>query len=315
MKTDILENRIFRYLLGDLPEEEQFALEQEFLADDEKFDQVCAAETELVDRYLRNRLASPEKHLFEKNYLASPVHRERLAFAKTLVHAVDSDTRRTDTFGIKPSAPRSSLLSATWRFRWALAAAVLLFAASSIWLFAENRRLREQINQPSREAEFAQRIQDLENELRAQREQSDELAAELAALREAQPPTVVPPAQPGQAEQRSIVSFLLSPVLMRGGSEPQELTIPKETNAVLLKMSIDDANGRSFQATLRTVEGAQIWSRSAIKPRAQQNGSTIAVSIPASKIPSSDYILTLSAINKANELEEINRYFFRVIKH
>ena len=318
MKTDILENRIFRYLLGDLSEEEQFALEQEFLADDEMFEQVCAAESELIDRYVRNRLASPEKHLFEKNYLASPVHRERLAFARTLVQAADSDTEsKKDDFGIEPSAPWLSSLSASWRasgFRWALAAIVLLFAASSIWLLAENRRLREQMNQPSREAEFAQRIQDLETELRAQREQNDELAAELATLREEQPPTIGAPPQPDQVEQRSVVSFLLSPVLMRSGGDPQELTIPKETNAVLLKMNVEDANGRSFQATLRTVGGAQVWSRSAIKPLAQQTGSTITVSIPANKIPSSDYILTLSAINKANALEEINRYFFRVIK-
>lgn len=102
---------------------------------------------------------------------------------------------------------------------------------------------------------------------------------------------------------------------MRDSSEPEQLRIPKEINAVLLKMKVQEPDGRSFQASLRTVEGAQIRVGGAIKARAKQkNGFTVSVSIPANKIPTGDYILTLSARNKANESEEINRYFFRVIK-
>lgn len=84
METDALEERIHRYLLGDLPEEEQSALEQVFLDDGEVFEQVWAAENDLVDRYVRGKLTPAEKHLFEENYLASPAHCERLAFAKKL---------------------------------------------------------------------------------------------------------------------------------------------------------------------------------------------------------------------------------------
>jgi hypothetical protein len=196
-----------------------------------------------------------------------------------------------------------------------MAAAVLLLAAGSIWLFAENIRLREQIHQPSREAAYEQRIQELEKELSAQRQQRDDLAAELAALREEQSPMVGLQTQPDQGERRSVVSVLLSPLLMRSGGEPQELRIPKEADAVLLKMNVEELDGRNFQATLRRVEGRQIWSRSAIKARSQsKHSSTVSVSIPADKMPTGDYILTLSTINKANELQEVNRYFFRVIK-
>ncbi|HET8677807.1 MAG TPA: hypothetical protein VFO63_18550 [Blastocatellia bacterium] len=94
METDALEERIHRYLLGDLPEEEQSALEQVFLDDGEVFEQVWAAENDLVDRYVRGKLTPAEKHLFEENYLASPAHRERLAFAKKLVQAADSGAEK-----------------------------------------------------------------------------------------------------------------------------------------------------------------------------------------------------------------------------
>lgn len=94
METDALEERIHRYLLGDLPEEEQSALEQVFLDDGEVFEQVWAAENDLVDRYVRGKLTPAEKHLFEENYLASPAHCERLAFAKKLVQAADSGAEK-----------------------------------------------------------------------------------------------------------------------------------------------------------------------------------------------------------------------------
>ncbi len=41
MKIDQSENLIWRYLLGELAEAEQTALEQELLIDRGKFDQVC----------------------------------------------------------------------------------------------------------------------------------------------------------------------------------------------------------------------------------------------------------------------------------
>lgn len=316
MKTETPERRIYRYLLGDLPEEEQFALEQESLADAELFEQVWAAENELIDRYVRGKLTVADKQLFETHYLASPVHRERLAFARSLIQAADSTTQID--FRTEPSANWWISPSAAWKsreFRWALATAVLLFAASSLWLFVENRRLREQVDQASHERVFDQRIQELEKELETQREQRDELAAELAALKEAESQTVEPRTQLNPAQQRSVVSFLLSPVLMRAGGKPQELKIPPEITVALLKMNVQEPGARTFQASLRTVEGREIWSRSALKSRQQEkDGVTISVSIPATKLPTNDYILTLSTINKANELEELNRYFFRVTK-
>jgi hypothetical protein len=317
MKTDVLQQKIYRYLLSDLPQEEQSVLEQEFLVDGDLFEQVWAVENELIDGYVRGKLTAAEKDLFERNYLASTIHRERLAFAKNLVRAADSAVEKEKP-GTEPAVNRWNSFFAGWnsnRFRWAMAAAVLLFAASSVWLLAENRRLRAQVSQARPEVAAQQRIKELEKELETQREQRNELAAQLAALGEEPKPTIGPQSPPNQVEQRSVVSFLLSPLLMRGGAEPQELSIPNETTAVLLKMRVEKPDGHSFQASLRTVDGGQIWSKSGIKARSQdKSGLTVSLSIPANKIPPSDYVLTLSATNKANELEEVNRYFFRVIK-
>ena len=318
MKTQVLQERIYRYLLSDLPEEEQSVLEQEFLADGSLFEQVWEAENQLIDNYVRGQLTSVEKDLFERNYLASPVHRQRLAFAENFVRAADSVTAPVtpDIETARSTNRRNSLLPGrnSNRLRWAMAAAVLLFAASSIWLFAETRRLREQLNQARHDVASEQRIKELEKELEAQRKQRDELAAELAAAREEQLPPTGRDTQPNQSEQPSVLSFLLSPVLMRSGGEPQELKVSKDINAILLKMRVQESDGRLFQVRLRRVDGAQIWSTSSIRARTQEKDLVVSVNIPADRIANGDYILTLSATKSANDLEEINRYFFRVIK-
>lgn len=304
-----------------LPETEQLAFEQGYFSDDEAFEQVSEIENQMVDRYVRGRLTSAEKDLFEQNYLASSLHRDRVAFAKTLVEAADSTADRDEAHTRTDAAISwwSSFLDSfrgnTWR--WATVAAMLLLAVASVGLLSERARLHNQISQINDEsASEKQRAQELEKEMAAEREQSDKLAAEIQRLQEeSRNAEGLSQAPPAQNEARSVISFLLSPILLRSGGEAQQLIISKETDVVLLQMKIQEPDAPVFQADLRTVEGAKIWSRASIKARAQtRNSSLVSVSIPASKLAAGDYILTLSAAHGANETEEVNRYFFRVVK-
>src|SRR5688500_7023160 len=55
------ENRIAEYLLGQLPAAEAERLEQEFLSDDSRYEEVLAVEDELLLEYARGRLALPDR--------------------------------------------------------------------------------------------------------------------------------------------------------------------------------------------------------------------------------------------------------------
>jgi len=309
MTTESLENRIQRYLLGDLTEPEQFALEQRILGDGEAFEQVEAIENDLIDSYVRARLTASQRGLFEKNYLSSAAHRERVAFARNLVRAADENNGSVAATGRSPG-------STFWtnRLSWAWAAAAVLIVAGGVWMYAENRQLREQLDRLNQQTSAAQqRSQELEHELSAEGEHMDSLAAELDHLREEQPPTVVP--QRDQSAQPSVPSFVLSPLLMRSGGEPQLVKIGKDTQAVLLTMSVPEPAERKFQIALRTVEGTQVWQRSSVSAHKQQKGtSAVSISIPTAKLAAGDYVLTLSAGTTSGSLDEINRYFFRVSK-
>src|SRR5215475_10421585 len=163
-RTTEQDERMTRYLLGDLPESEEATVEQEYFADPEKFEEVWAAENELVDRYARGRLSRGERELFERNYLQSPKHRERVEVSRKLLEAAD---RQVDERGrvIVPAPGRlMEIFKAliTPRFL-APATAFLLLSSFLSWMMIERSRLNEELgktqaqlsDQQAREREIA----------------------------------------------------------------------------------------------------------------------------------------------------------------
>ncbi len=317
MKPDSEEKRIYAYLLGDLPEAEALRLEQEFFADGEKFEQVWEIENRLVDTYVRGQLALNDQNLFEKNYLVSPVHRERVAFARTLIEVADTGVKEEQakpTRQASPSRWRSFLASFKGNsWRWAMAAALLLLATGSMWLLSERARLREQVNQLQQQrASELQRAETFERQMLSEREQNDKLAAEVERLQEEVQNTEKPAPPLPQNDRPAIAAFFLSPkMLMRSGGEPQPLKLAKQAEVVLLRMTVEAPAIQNFQINVRTVEGTAVWSKTSIKARPQtDNSSSISISIPANRLATGDYILTLSS----GDGQEINRYFLRIIR-
>jgi hypothetical protein len=89
MKIDQSENLIRRYLLSELAEADQTALEQELLSDRGKFDQVWAVENELIDNYVRGEMSGPDRERFELHYLVSPLHCERVVIVWSFLADID----------------------------------------------------------------------------------------------------------------------------------------------------------------------------------------------------------------------------------
>jgi len=83
------EQIIQRYLLGELTEVEQEALEQRYFNDRLLFEQMVQAENALVDRYARGLLSPEVRDRFESYYLAHPKRRERARFAEALAAKLD----------------------------------------------------------------------------------------------------------------------------------------------------------------------------------------------------------------------------------
>ena len=68
MPESVNEERIFRYLLDDLTDEERREIEERYFKDDEYFDLLCAVEDDLIAAYLDERLLDRDRRRFEELY-------------------------------------------------------------------------------------------------------------------------------------------------------------------------------------------------------------------------------------------------------
>jgi len=318
MKRDQQENLFQRYLLGELSEADQTALEQELLAERSKFDQVWAIENKLIDSYVRGEMSRADRQGFESHYLASPLHRKRVAIAESFLKSIDQtgegngEVRETD-----PGVPwRRRLLDSR---RWpqpviggALVMALLL-AFGLVWVLIERTRWTERIAKiqndaetertslKQREQELASRNQELEKEIADERQRRERLKVELEQLRREQ-----------QSAIPAVPSFLLSSATTRKDNTPSPPTIPLSIGKVRLLIKLDGDDYANYQLRLQTAEGQEILRRHTGKIRSGKDRAFVTLTVPSGKLKRGDYVLILFGQTAGGRSEEIDRYFFQV---
>src|SRR5882672_367412 len=317
MKIDQSENLIRRYLLGELAEADRAALEQELLIDRGKFDQVWAIENELVDSYVRSEMSRADRKRFEAHYLASPLHRERVAIAESFLADIDQAVGETavevrEKEPVVPWRRRFPLHSPLSVFGVVLVMALLL-TFSMIWSYIERVRLAGQIANVQKEAqaeraflrqrerELASRNQEYEKEIADVSQRNEQLRAELEQLRRRQ-----------QATAPTVLSFLLTPASVRGEKSLPLPTIPLSTGKARLLMELEDSDYANYQVILQTVEGREILRRRTGKVRFGKDRAFATLPVKAGELSKGDHILILFGQTADGKREEIDRYFFRV---
>jgi anti-sigma factor RsiW len=158
------EKLMIRYLLGDVPEDEQIRIEERFFTDDEYFEQLLALEDDLIDDYVNGELTDREREQFEEYFLASPTRRQRVEFAKTFMRAGSlpalAEIAMPGEARPEP-VPWWRTVMVFWRAqslprRFALAASVVLVLGGS-WLIVDTMRLRNHVEQLQAERRESQR--------------------------------------------------------------------------------------------------------------------------------------------------------------
>jgi hypothetical protein len=130
------ENALRRYLLGDLPEVEQDALEELLMTNDETFRQLLIAEDELVDDFCDGELNDPERHLFLTRFLITDERRYQLRFGAALRNYVSASGGTGKVAAAVLSARVWWRLFAARPIAWRLAAAVLTASVvGGLWMF------------------------------------------------------------------------------------------------------------------------------------------------------------------------------------
>ncbi len=167
-----------------------------------------------------------------------------------------------------------------WAPSWLPAAAAVVFALAAGALGMRSLRVED-----ARRAERA-----------AATEREQALARQLEEARRPAPPATHPPAIVLRAQGTRAAGETQEVARPSG---PLVLTVPLPTGPTLA----------SYQAVLRTVEGALAWEDAGLQPE----GATVRTTIPAAALPPGDYILTLSGRRRTGPAAELADFYFRVV--
>jgi hypothetical protein len=314
-----LDSTMMRYLLGDLPEAEKAALEENYFNDPQVFEQVVQVENQLLDAYVRGQLTQSIRNRLEAHYLADPGRRERLKFARTFVGTLDQ-VNSSGLVAVSTTAEQSwwhSLIPSWPARQWAMAsfvaAASLLILFGFFWLLSTNRRLRRELQaaEAQRSSEI-QRKNELAQQIIDEQKRADQLATELERVRTQAKPQETPasPAAP------AVVSLILTVGGFRGSDSgaPPKLVIPAGTKQARLQLNLREPNYRSYQVVVQSVGGVEVLNRQGLQPRATSSGNALVLMVNTSQLVSGDYVLTLRG-RADGELDDLSKSLFRVEKN
>jgi anti-sigma-K factor RskA len=290
-----------RYVLGALTAEERAGIEDEYFERADVLGRVCAAEEDLIDDYLSDRLASDEHERFERYYLAVPGHRTRVAVARELRTAAASSASALSA----ESSEHHDRVTSWWEAirAWpslgqaALVAALLLLVAGGVWMLRERSEPTTiSVRTPPPSVSPTTSPEPRPPDLR-----------EPAAP---SPPDAPPPARATPV----VLALSLSPIHVRGADEPARLTIPKGTDIVRLDLQGEPGQPRleRGRAIVRTVAGHEVWRGRATGVAVAQRSALVRIDIPAARLRPNDYIVELLDADVSVREAERYRYFFRV---
>ena len=307
-----------RYLLGQLPEQEQSAVEQQYFNNDGYFEHVLVIEDELIDKYLQGSLSERSRQLFEQNFLVSGRRREKLQLAQALMEAVGAT--KVKSAGNRQSvsvwsASRTFFGSQFRLIRLAMPVAAMVLAVGVSWLAVESLRLQKRIEGVYAEkTALLRREQELQKQTAEQQARADHLAQELQQEQE----------QQGKLKQQlanvqkpwsPAFSFVLTPGMVRETGHTPRLAIPKDAELVRFELYVPGQDTyRSFRAALQTVEGHEVWSHSQLLlTRATSGEAVVPLLVPRPVLRQGDYLLMLEGKTARGDFEKLPSYFFSVV--
>jgi len=326
------DQEIVEYLLGTLPAEQAERYDELSVANEEFATVLSACEKDLVDAYVAGELSGSTLQRFESYYLASPLRRKKIEFARALKQWAEATAgvqspaveRIENTEKLQP-AGRASVFRRLFEQRpawqWSMAVIVLALLLFGGWLVFDNGRLRRQAAQTqARRDELLQREQQLQKELDGQRTANAAKEQELAALRAERErlDQELKKAQQGSVNSRpgeqTVVALVLPPPL-RGAGQIRTVSIAAETKLVAVTLQLEAADYPAYRVSLLDPSTQRnLWQSGSLKPISQGQRASLVVSLPATLLKPQNYLLRVSGVQATGESEIISDYPFKTVK-
>ncbi len=287
-KNSVTKNLIRNYLLGDLAKEDLQMVEQRIMTDRAWFELLGPYEDELIEDYLDRNLSRHEQERFESYFLSTPQRQERLRFARALNrYAIEQALHATEPEDGQMFFSRSARRPAVFprpqqTYRRLPLAGAMLAAVIGLALLVISR------------------IIPFHNPATLSALLSDHPANQMQASvtpSEVQNPVELEPGQYREVGQVAVI----------------ELT--SRATEGLLKLRLTEIQGEVFQPVLQTAEGTEIATLDQLKARSLPDGRVVLVRFPAGRISGNvTYRLQLNAVDQQGHLEEVGRYYFKIVR-
>lgn len=294
-----------RYLLGLMDEDEELSFEERCFSDDASTEYLDAARDELIDRYVKGELSDSERESFNNYFLSSPYHRQKLAFAQSMMKAMTSPPKSAQ----KVYLPKESgwwktqveWIKADRRTVIGVSAAALLIIIGSILYW-------QSLNGSTPPKKIIAENNNTEVPLSNRNAVSPTPPVQANSHQQIEPPPSPSP-DSTQKPQSAVVAFSLSPGL-KSVEENRPLVIPGRAELIRFRVPRLAGNYSDYRATIRTVGGNEIWSGSLSTEVVKRN--TVVIEVPAQIFSNDDYTLTISGRSNQDRYEDISGYYFRV---
>ena len=275
------EGLLVRYLLGQLSETEEVQVEDRAFADADYLRALEAAETDLIDAWVRDELSQTERRAFERRFLTSPDRRKKVEFARALA-VVRSESARPERPAPLPAVV-SMIRGWSPALRLAAAFALLICVAGPSWLIVRNAVLEEHDRE----------LQTQEQQFRRQLDEE--------RYRAAAPP--------------SIASLVLLPGLSRAETQVVQLVLTPTAQIVQIEIQLEARDDYPrFHAELRTRRGDEVLTRGNLTRRRTNAGYTVSFDVPASALTPGGYELSLKGVAGNEAAVDVGYYYFGVRK-
>jgi hypothetical protein len=275
------DERLSRYLLGALPDDETQRLDELSITDASFADRLNAVEYDLVDSYVKGQLSDDTLARFKSRCLSSPAMRDKVKVAESFA------AYRRRSPGLGRRSFRTESLP-----RWALAAAASLALVAAGYLALETRRLRTEVAElRSASASIAEReLQRQLEERRAAAEAEKELARAREALAQLEARMNAPVGKP------VVAAFLLTPA-RRGLGDVTSIAIPRGAAAIALRMEPEADEFARYRASLKELASDRvIWRSGDLTPKPSGGAKIVEATIPSALLKPQTYLVELAGV-------------------
>jgi hypothetical protein len=281
-----------RYLLGELSNDEELAVEQRFFGDADFLEELQATERDLIDCYVQGELNGERKERFEARFLTSPRRRKRVQFAYTLSGNEPVKTSANARSGVVSPLPvpvpvpvPAQSTWTPWRTILAAAASILVVGILALWW---SGAFKSSI--PLEVAET-------------------EKPAEPGPAPE---PPVQPPIAPPAPTGPTLATFLLTQISRpRSLATEQTLTIESGVTDLRLNARLDSDDQERYEVVLKRESDRSVVARPRARSYKSSQGPALAITLKASAVRSEKYELHILDSNR----QPVAVYYFRIEKH